>query len=423
MHRFLTSIFLLILICLNGCDKFNLPRDNPLDASNNTNNGELLEFSNFDIVYDNNSDQIINKGETVYLKIYIANNGANKVNKVKATFSSSNVYLSNLTPVTSIDYGDIYPGYTEFGNSGYTPNYSNYTIKFTVLNTTPNNTKIPIDINITDESGDSWKSLFEVEVLETGAQLSFSSFDVVYDNNGDLNINKGETVYLKVFVVNNGSSTVNKVKATFSSNNAYISNLHPATPIDYGDIYAGYNEFGNSGYAPNYSSYTIKFSVSNTTPNNTKIPIDINITDEFDNSWISSFEAEVQATGAQLSFSSFDIVYDDNGNHIVNKGETVYLKVFVINNGSSTVNNLRATFSSTNPYLSNLTPTAPVDYGDIYPGYTEYGDSGYAPNYSTYTIKFTASANTPSNSQIQIKVEMIDENLNAWSDSFLVTVE
>jgi len=416
-------ISLPIVFGLSSCDKFTLRRDNPLDSKNTINNGILLTFSSFDVVYDNNGDHIINKGETVYLKVFIANNGSNTSSKVKAIFSSTSSYISNLNPTAQIDYGDIYPGYTEYGNSGSAPNYNDYTIKFTVSNSAPNNLKIPIDIDITDGSGISYKTSFEAEVQATGGQLSVSSFDVVYDNNGDHIVNKGETVYLKVFIANNGSSTTNKVKATFSSNSSYLSNLNPTAQIDYGDIYPGYTEYGKSGSAPNYSDYTIKFTVSNTTPNNTKIPIVVNIVDESGNSWSSNFEVEVQATGALLQFNKFEVVYDDNGNHIINKGETVYLKIYIGNNGSSTVNKLNATFSTTSPYLSSLFPTTPISYGDIYAGYNEYGNSGSAPNYNDYTIKFTVSNSTPTNSQIQIKIDMLDENLNQWSDNFLINVQ
>ena len=419
--------FLLIVgIIFYSCDKLipDLPRDNPLDGNNDTVivEGVSVKYASHNIVFENNGDGLINKGETVYLKVFLINNGSNTANSVKATFSINSSYVSQLTPISQIIYGDIEPGSTQYVNTSYAPNYQYYTIKFIVSNTTPANTQIPISINIIDADGNTWSSNFNVTVQNTNAQIAYGSHNVVYDNNEDGIINDGETVYLKVFLLNNGSSDANSVKATFAINSSYVSQLSPTSQVTFGDIAAGNTQYANTGYAPNYQYYTIMFTVSNTTPANTQIPISISLTDDTGNTWPSSFNVTVQNTNAQIAYSIHNIVYDNNENGIINKGETVYLKVFLTNNGSSKANSVKATFSINSSYVSQFSPTSQVTYGDIEAGSSQYFNTGFAPNYQYYTLKFTVSSTTPSNTVIPINISIIDECSNTWSSSFNVTV-
>jgi hypothetical protein len=184
------------------------------------------------------------------------------------------------------------------GYNNTSASYVEYTIQFTVSNSTPDNTQIPISISITDESNNSWTDNFDVTVVATNAQVSYNSFSVYADNNGDKIINKGETVKLKISLKNTGTSVAKSIKASFSTTSSYISDFSPTTQINYGDIsansvkwadYTGYNSTSVS-----YIDYTIQFTVSSSTPTNTQIPINISIVDESNNTWSSSFNVTVQ---------------------------------------------------------------------------------------------------------------------------------
>ncbi|RLD76177.1 MAG: hypothetical protein DRJ15_15815, partial [Bacteroidetes bacterium] len=59
---------------------------------------------------------------------------------------------------------DIYPGSEEYGKAGYTPNYNNYTVKFTVNQDTPSGSEITFILHITDEAGNEWEDTFMVSV-------------------------------------------------------------------------------------------------------------------------------------------------------------------------------------------------------------------------------------------------------------------
>jgi len=394
-----------------------------------------IGFSSYSVVEDNNGDKIVNKGETVYLKVNLKNSGSSKAKAVMASFATTSSYVSGFSPTTKIGYDDIVAGGIQgysYGTTGYVPgSYNSYTIKFTVSNTTPANTKIPISITIVDESDNTWTDSFEVTVEDMQAQIGFSSYSVVEDNNSDKIVNKGETVYLKVNLKNSGSSTAKAVMAAFSTTSSYVSGFSPTTKIDYDDIAAGGIQgysYGTTGYVPgSYNSYTIKFTVSNTTPANTKIPISITIVDESDNTWTDSFEVTVEATQAQIGFSSYSVVGDNNGDKIVNKGETVYLKVNLKNNGSSKAKAVMAAFSTTSSYVSGFSPTTKIDYDDIAAGGIQgysYGTTGYVPgSYNSYTIQFTVSNSTPTGTQIPISISIVDESDNTWSDSFNVPVQ
>ena len=440
-------LFILIAgFCLSACTELdnieflNLKRDNPLDNKNNSElkGGIDLKFDTYSIYKDNNNDEIINKGETVELRVCLKNTGSSDAKAVKATFSTTSSYVSGFTPTAQVNYGNILAYGTKWadyaGSSGTSDYYLNYyTIKFTVSNTTPANTNIPITISITDENNNTWTSSFDVKVESTNAQISYNTYSVYKDNNNDDIVNKGETIELRVSLKNTGSSTAKAVKATFSTTSSYISGFTPTAQVNYGDIlaygtkwadYAGSS--GTSDYYLNY--YTIKFTVSNTTPANTNIPITISITDENNNTWTSSFDVKVESTNAQISYNTYSVYKDNNNDDIVNKGETIELRVSLKNTGSSTAKAVKATFSTTSSYISGFTPTAQVNYGDILAYGTKWADyagssgtSDYYLNY--YTIKFTVSSSAPTNTQIPINISIVDESNNTWSSSLNVTVQ
>jgi len=442
------KIFFILIagLCLTACTEFdnieflNLKRDNPLDGKNNSDlkGGIDLKFDTYSVYKDNNNDEIINKGETVELRVCLKNTGSGTANAVKATFSTTSSYVSGFTPTAQINYGDISAYGTKWadyaGSSGTSDYYLNYyTIKFTVSNTTPANTNIPISINITDENNNTWTSSFDVKVEGTNAQISYNTFSVYKDNNGDEIVNKGETVELRVSLKNTGSSTANAVKAVFSTTSSYVSGFTPIAQVNYGDISAYGTKWadyaGSSGVSEYYLNYyTIKFTVSNTTPANTNIPINISITDENNNTWTSSFDVKVEGTNAQISYNTFNVYKDNNNDEIVNKGETVELRVSLKNTGSSAAKAVKASFSTTSSYISGITPIAQVNYGDISAYATKWADyagssgaSEYYLNY--YTIKFTVSNSVPANTQIPINISSVDESNNTWQSSFNVTVQ
>ena len=432
------------VLFLTTCQKIEtLKRDNPLDANGDGGgagggtiiNGVALKFNSYSVYSDNNGDKNVNPGETIQMKISLKNTGSSAAKGVMATFSTESSHISNFSPTTQIKYGDISSNTVKWadyiGNNSQYETYLDYTIKFTVANSTPTGTPITISISIVDESDNIWTDTFDVPVVATNAKIGFNTYTVYSDNNGDKNVNPGETVQLKISLKNTGSSAAKGVMATFSTGSSYISNFSPITQINYGDIssntvkwadYTGYN----SQYET-YLDYTVKFTVSNSTPTGTQITINISIVDESNNTWTDTFDIPVVATNAKIGFNKYTVYFDSNNNKIVNPGETIQLKISLKNTGSSAAKGVMATFSTGSSYISNFSPTTQINYGDISSNTVKWADyTGYNSQYETYldyTIKFTVSNSTPTGTQIPISISIVDESDNTWSDSFNVPVQ
>ena len=377
--------------------------------------GANITYDSSTIVYDDNHDGIINRGETAYLDVSLKNTGNSKSLGVNATFSTNSSDITGLKPQTAISYGDISAGQSIIGNSN---------ISFKVSSAAPLNTPIPINILITDASGNTWTSSFTIIVKGSAANIVFDTKTIVYDDNHDGIINRGETAYLDVSLKNTGNSKSLGVNATFSTNSSDITGLKPQTAISYGDISAGQSNTGNSsGLTPNYLNYNISFKVSSTAPLNTPIPINILITDASGNTWTSSFTIIVKGTAANIVFDTKTIVYDDNHDGIINRGETAYLNVSLKNTGTSTSLGVNATFTSSG-YITGLKPQTAISYGDISAGQSNTGNSsGWTPNYLNYNISFKVSSAAPLNTPIPINILITDAYGNSWTSYFNVNVQ
>lgn len=306
--RYFSILLAVLFIFLNSCDNFlDLPRDNPLDNQNDALLKKGLGFSKFVVQSDNNEDEIVNKGETVYLQVYLKNYTALTISGVKASISTTSEYISNLAPIGEVEYNsnfyinDIEAGTEKYGNGGTDYNFGgDYTVSFKVSESTPENTKIYFKMDISDVNNKSWIDSFFVEIKPTNAILNFSKYEIVYDTNEDEVVDNGEFVCLKVFIKNNGTSTANGVSASISTNSSYITNFSPVSYVDYdsdfytNDITPGTEEYGYAGSDYNYGgNYTVKFIISASTPHGTDIQFDLNIKDEVNNTWNDNFIIDV----------------------------------------------------------------------------------------------------------------------------------
>jgi len=123
--------------------------------------------------------------------------------------------------------------------------------------------------------------------------LGFSRYTVYSDNNADGIINKGEAIKLKLYLKNNGTSTANKVRGTFTCSSSYISGLTQATSIGfYQSSYYDYIDKDQEA-APYSSGDYLGFNVSSLTPAGTVITFNVSITDESKNIWTDSFTITV----------------------------------------------------------------------------------------------------------------------------------
>ena len=189
----------------------------------------------------------------------------------------------------------------------------------------------------------------------------------------------------------------------------YVSSLSPTTSVSFGTISAGSESY-------TYSSYSWSFNVSGSTPTGTVITFNLSITDAQGNSWTQSFSVTVQATGANIQYSRNTIYNDTNGDGIINKGETIDLKVDLKNTGTSDANSVTATMTTTSPYVSSLSPTTSVSFGTISAG-------SESNNYSSYSWSFIVSSSTPTGTSITFNLAIGDGQSNTWTSSFAIIVQ
>lgn len=160
-------LFLIGFIC-SSCKEvvWNLERNNPID-SNNPKGSPQIKFSRYVVVFDDNGNGVVNRNESVKLKIFLKNVGTRKANKVRATITCKNPYIISLSPSNELAYNsrslttdDFIPVNEErFGFAGAFP--VDYTISFSNVGAYAGASPT-FNIEITDESGGRWSDSFQV---------------------------------------------------------------------------------------------------------------------------------------------------------------------------------------------------------------------------------------------------------------------
>jgi hypothetical protein len=270
--------------------------------------GPFIEFSKYQVIGDNNGDGIINRGEKVYLRVYLKNIGTTTANEVRARISTSDINISNLNPPNNIQFDSYYSDLDYIGAGeeryGYYRNYNgHYSFDFEISKLIPYNTQVAFNVDISDKDGHSWTDTFNINVVQTNANIEFYEYEFCDATNKDGEINPGDKVYIRIYLKNTGNRA-NKVSAMVSTESPYIQNLAPLSWINFSDggsgDYIGYMET-RYAYNSQYSSvcggnsyYSISFIASASTPHNTDISFNMNISDESLNNWTDSFTITVK---------------------------------------------------------------------------------------------------------------------------------
>jgi hypothetical protein len=271
-----------------------------------------------------------------------------------------------------------------------------------------------------------------------GPHIEYSNFEVKKDNNNDNIINKGENIEMLVYLKNSGTIKAEQVRAIFSSSNPYITGLEPTNkiPFDNNNSYSlDYIDVGEKRFGSgNWNYYTIKYNVSTDIAENAWVTFDLDISDKDGHTWNDTLMVQVKPTNARIEFYKSEVDCDDNNDKIINAGEFINLNIYLKNTGTSRSNNVKATVSSLSPYVSNLAPTSKILFNDGgTSGYIDPGESRYSNDHSAYsngcssyrytTISFNISPSTPLNSIITFDLNIEDESMNTWTDSFTITVK
>ncbi|MDR1022556.1 MAG: hypothetical protein LBL94_04695 [Prevotellaceae bacterium] len=128
-----------------------------------------IKYAKHSIYFDSSQvsrDEVISKGDTIGLQVWLKNIGLSGADYVKATFSTTSEYVEKLTPTTEVKYGNIpAESFKMVSRDGYSSKQSGYTIQFVVSDTTPTDTQIPICIDIAGATDRTWKDTFNITVF------------------------------------------------------------------------------------------------------------------------------------------------------------------------------------------------------------------------------------------------------------------
>ena len=189
------------------------------------------------------------------------------------------------------------------------------------------------------------------------------------EGNNNQQLDYGESVKASLTFKNVGTSDVQNVQITISTENPSV-NISDATAL-YPMLAAGQTDSIPDGFA---------FSIGNDVPDGQKIRFNY-VAVAGTEQWSGNFN--VTSHSADLAYDRF-ILTDENGNNNgkADAGETFELRISVINAGGAPANNLAGVLSSTNEFM--IIPADSLNYGMI---------NGQETLEQTFSV--TASPETP----------------------------
>lgn len=175
-----------------------------------------------------------------------------------------------------------------------------------------------------------------------GPYMIYNAFSLI-DQNGNGQLDFGETASLDMTLKNVGSETAPGVTVTASSESPYITFTNNTFSL--GDVAAG---------ALATATQALSFVVSNSVPDNTPITIVLNINCT-STGWTSQFTMRAYAPAFSIgNFTINDAFGNNNGR--LDPGETVLLTIPYANNGGSMSGQISTQLNITGPYLTVSNP-------------------------------------------------------------------
>lgn len=212
--------------------------------------------------------------------------------------------------------------------------------------------------------------------------------DFVVSSGGNNVIEYGETVSLSVSIKSLGEVEISGVEMQLSINDEFI------TLIDSTEILGTFTpneiiEFENA----------FTFEVGNSVPDDYELEFITLITDDEEDEW----DSQINLTAHAPEIDAGGITVNDGGNGGLDPGETADIIVHLINNGGATANNLIATLSSTDPYVTINDNTGTL------PSLGAYGTGGV-------TFNITVSEDTPVGYIMELNIDIAADNEYQVSD-------
>ena len=207
------------------------------------------------------------------------------------------------------------------------------------------------------------------------------------NNNG--NINPGENANIDITFNNSSNDSFSNVKAVLRSSSEYVTITDSIAQI------SSINAKGNTTIE-NIFAFTLD---ENTTPR-TLLAFDVYFYNENDEV-ISYIRVPVYVSGSEIQFSSFIIQNDDNGNGLLEAGETADLGIVLNNIGNEIAVGLKGVISTTNSKLTINSTEA--EFNSI-------GENSSTVSYFNVTL----ADNAGDNFKLPIKMNVTDAFNNAY---------
>ena len=183
-------------------------------------------------------------------------------------------------------------------------------------------------------------ALAAMNAIDNGRFNFVSSIINDKDGNNNSNINAGENAGLNVTFKNNSEESYSNVKAVLRSRNELVTITDSIAQLE--NIKA--NEKVNIENA-------FAFSLDANTSPKTLLAFDVYFYNE-NNEEFSYIRVPVYVSGSEIEFSSFVIKNDNNGNGLLEAGETADLGIVLNNVGNEIAVGLKAAISTTNSKLT-----------------------------------------------------------------------
>ena len=198
------------------------------------------------------------------------------------------------------------------------------------------------------------------------------------DGNDNGNINADEDIKLSVNVVNNGETEYNNIKAILSSKNDNVEII---------DNEAFISNIGANGEFKIVDEFS--FHVKENTPCKSELSFDIDFYDSNDEV-VSSFGFMLYVSGYNLEFASFVVNNDDNGNGLLEAGETADLGIIINNMGNEIALEVNGLLSSESDFITiNNSESSFNSLGEMYSSVAYFNVTLSENVGETFEIPFT----------------------------------
>ena len=198
------------------------------------------------------------------------------------------------------------------------------------------------------------------------------------DGNDNGNINADEDIKLSVNVVNNGTTEYNNIKAILSSKNDNVEII---------DNEAFISNIGANGEFEIVDEFT--FHVKENTACKSELSFDIDFYDSNDEV-VSSFGFMLYVSGYKLEFASFVVNNDDNGNGLLEAGETADLGIIINNMGNEIALEVNGLLSSESDFITiNNSESSFNSLGEMYSSVAYFNVTLSENVGETFEIPFT----------------------------------